>query len=318
MIKNMEIKFWGVRGSLPFSYDTLGWARHSENVLRSFFSQGYRQEEHISQFISQQPVTRLGGFGTATTCVEVHDGNSSLIIDGGSGIKSISDQMQFTGSNVNEYHILITHFHFDHIIGLPFFMPHFRKGCVVNYYSVQSETESIIRGLFSKPSFPVTFESLNAEIRFHHLTPHRPRQINGFTVTPYQTDHPDTCYGYRVEKGGKSYAHAVDNEGTRLSRAHLGADGGLYEKADLVFFDAQYEEADMGVKKGWGHGTCDRGFEICSNFGARQILFAHHEPSFSIDDTLKQINRAHQAFSEKYPNSKLMWDFAYEGMKVKL
>lgn len=314
----MNIKFWGVRGSLPYSYDTHGWARHSENVLRSFFSQGYRQVEQIEQFLHQQHVTSLGGFGSATTCVEVQSENRSLIIDGGSGIKSISDRLISDSGGGGVYHILITHFHFDHIIGLPFFMPHFRKGCQVNYYSVQSETEQIIRGLFKKPSFPVTFESLSADIRFHTLSAQQPNQINGFTVTPYRTDHPDVCYGYRIEKDGKVYAHAVDNEGERLSRLALGADGGLYEKADLVFFDAQYEEEDMESKRGWGHGTCDRGFEICANFSVKQILFAHHEPSFTIEDTWKQKKKADKSFRDKYPDSELIWDFAYEGLKIKL
>ena len=131
-------------------------------------------------------------------------------------------------------------------------------------------------------------------------------------------DHPDLCYGFRVEKHGKVYAHAVDNEATRRTKNELGIDSGLYENADLLYFDAQYDEADMSLKKGWGHGTCDRGFEICSSFGLKQILFAHHDPSFSIADSWRQKEKAAETYQKKFHQLNLKWDFAFEGQVVEL
>ena len=74
----------------------------------------------------------------------------------------------------------------------------------------------------------------------------------------------------------------------------------------------------MILKKGWGHGTCDRGFEICTNFVLKQILFAHHDPAFSIEDSWKQKNRAAESYEKKFSHLNLTWDFAYEGQVVKL
>ena len=192
------------------------------------------------------------------------------------------------------------------------------SGYKIHYYSVHPETEKIIKNLFNKPTFPVAYEGLKAEIYFHKLIPHQKNQVNGFTVTPYNMDHPDLCYGFRIEKNNKVYAHAVDNEATRRTKAELGVDAGLYENADLLYFDSQYEEVDMNVKKGWGHGTCDRGFEVCANFGLKQILFAHHDPAFSIEDSRHQKNKAAETYEKKYAHLKLQWDFAYEGQIVKL
>ncbi|MGZ3692432.1 MAG: MBL fold metallo-hydrolase [Pseudobdellovibrio sp.] len=312
----MRIKTWGVRGSIPHSLDPTNWARHFEKIMKDFFEKGFNKAGDIEKYLQSKPVTEIGGFGVSTTCVEVTDGESSLIIDGGSGIKAISDSL---GDNhAPEFHILISHFHFDHLLGLPFFLPHFKSGCRINYYSVQSETESVIKSLFQKPLFPVSFGNLNSEISFHRLQLHKKNSINGFEVTPYRTDHPDACYGFKIEKNNKAYAHAVDNEAVRLTEAGLGPDAGLYKNVNLVYFDSQYDEDNIEGKKGWGHGTSHRGFEICSNFGIKQILFAHHDPAFSIEDSLNQKKKTAQIYQEKYSHLKLRWDMAYDGMVIEL
>ena len=312
----MIIKFWGVRGSIPHSLDTKGWVAHFEKLMSEFFKAGFSKPEQINNFISSKHVAEVGGFGTATTCVEVSQGGHSIIIDGGSGIKSKSDIGDF--NNQKEFHILISHFHFDHIMGLPFFTPHFMKGYKINYYAVHADTENVIKNLFKKPTFPVAYDRLAGDISFHRLVPHQKNTVNGFSVTPYEMDHPDLCYGFRVEKNGKVYAHAVDNEATRRTKNELGIDSGLYENADLLYFDAQYDEDDMSQKKGWGHGTCDRGFEICAGFGLKQVLFAHHDPSFSIADSWRQKAKAAETYQKKFHQLNLKWDFAFEGQVVEL
>ncbi len=312
----MNIKFWGVRGSIPHSLDTRGWITHFEKVMRNFFESGFSKPDQIAKFIESKHVTEIGGFGTATTCVEISQGAQSIIIDGGSGIKSKSDLGDLAGQK--EFHIIVSHFHLDHIMGLPFFTPHFIKGYTINYYSVHDETENVIKGLFKKPTFPVSYEKLQADIRFHKLLPHKKNQVNGFEVTPYLMDHPDLCFGFRVERDKKVYAHAVDNEAVRMSKSDLGIDSGLYENADLLYFDAQYDEDDMKLKKGWGHGTCDRGFQICANFGLKQVLFAHHDPAFSIEDSRRQKEKAAATYEKRFNNLNLNWDFAFEGQVVEL
>lgn len=310
----MRIKFWGVRGSIPHSLDTLGWINHFEKLMRDFFQSGFKSAADINSYISSKEPAELGGFGVSTTCVQVSDGAKSLIIDGGSGIKSISD----TTPLENEYHILITHFHFDHIIGLPFFLPHYKKSCKINYYSPHAETEEVIKSLFQKPTFPVTFVSLQADIKFHKLNAYEKNDVNGFQVTPYKTDHPDACYGYKIEKNNKAYSHAVDNEAVRITPQELGKDGGLYQNVDLLYFDSQYDEDSMNVKKGWGHGTSNRGFEVCGHFGIKQIFFTHHDPAFSIEDSLNQQKKTEQIYKEKYTHLNLKWQYAYDGLVVEL
>ena len=317
----MRIKFWGVRGSIPHSLDSAGWTQHFEKVMKDFFQKGYNKAEEIQSYIRSKAVTELGGFGTATTCVEVKSENQqSIIVDGGSGIKSLSDEIIKQGRLKEglEIHILLTHFHFDHIMGLPFFIPHFTAGCKIHYYSVQPEAESVVKSLFQKPTFPVSYGSLSATIEFHKLEAYKENKVNGFTITPYQTDHPDLCYGFKITDGKKTYAHAVDNEASRITKADLAADAGLYEGVDLVYFDSQYDEDTFANKKGWGHGTSHRGFEICANFNIQQILFAHHDPAFSIEDSLAQQKKTELNFTNKYSHLDVKWQYAYDGLEITL
>ena len=320
----MNIKFWGVRGSIPSNLSTESWAQHFKQLMLEFLNEGHRTVEDVTAFINKKTLPYIGGYGTATTCVQVSDKNQFLIIDGGSGIKNLNDEIAKSGvlQSQNEYHILMSHFHFDHIMGIPFFIPHFMKGKTIHYYSVQPETEIVIKQLFTKPTFPVTFSSLQADIKFHTIRPYEKQSIQGFAVTAYKLDHPDPCYGFRIEKNNKVYAHAIDHESVRVTKKDLGLDGQLFENADLLYFDAQYEESEMKAKKGWGHGTCDRGFEVVSHFNVQQILFAHHDPSSDLQTLWRQKKNAEVIQKEKFhilnKNPEFKWDFAYEGMQIKL
>lgn len=320
----MKIKFWGVRGSIPSNLTPEAWTLHFQSLMRDFFKEGHNSIKEVSAFIQKKTLPYVGGFGTATTCVQISDEEQFLIIDGGSGIKNLNDEFAKKGylKNRNEYHILLSHFHFDHILGIPFFSPHFMKGKKINYYSVQPEAETVIRQLFTKPTFPVTFENLEADIEFHTIRPYEKHIIEGFSVAAYKLDHPDPCYGFRIEKNNKVYAHAIDHESVRISAKDLGLDSQLFQDADLLYFDAQYSESDMETKKGWGHGTCDRGFEVATQFNVQQILFAHHDPDADLQTLWNSKKNAEIVLNTKFKilnqNPDFKWDYAYEGQIIEL
>lgn len=314
----MKIKFWGVRGSLPSSSSPTETKEQFALLMREFLDSGYKTSAEIEQFLNQKKLVDISGYGVATTCAQVEHDGQSLIIDGGSGIKYLSDAIAKNKFVHKEFHILMTHFHFDHILGLPFFSPHFIPGCTIKYYCVQPECEQIVKDLFKKPIFPIKYEDLKANIQFIKLSPYEKRYINGFSVTPYLLDHPDPCYGFRIEAGGLTYGHAVDTEAVRTTREELGKDAGLYENLDLMYIDAQYTEEEMNHKKGWGHGTFERAFNLCGNFAIKQVYMAHYDPSHSISDIQNIKEKARSSF-EKHPAQKTtVWDFAYETQEIEL
>ncbi len=325
---SLQLKFWGVRGSLPSAPSPQKRSQAVEDVLRQFFSSGFREPAQISQFIESLEVAVLGGYGVATTCVEIQSAHQQLIIDGGSGIRNLSESLSKgkTKFSAGPYHIFMTHFHWDHVIGLPFFAPHFLPGHEIHYYGVQAELEKLIRGLFQKPYFPVPFEALSAKIHFHVLEPRKACKIGDITITPYQLDHPDPCWGLRVEAGGKVYSHCVDTEGTRVSREEMGADLPLYQGTDLMYFDAQYTFPELAEKANWGHSAAQVGLDIAFREKIKKVLFTHHDPgadAHQVQELKRQTaeyydSRLKKAQQNKESLSPIDWNFVHEGFEIKL
>jgi len=322
---SMTVKYWGVRGSLPSSPSPEQWVKNIEATLQSFFREGHKTSADIPQFLSSHPIPHLGGFGTHTTCAEISTAQGQIIIDGGSGLKNLGDQMMSgpCGKGQGRVHLFLTHFHWDHLLGLPFFAPHFIKGNEIHYYAVQPELEDVIHNKFRKPLFPVSFEMLNAKIIFHRLEPRKPIKVYDLMITPYQLDHPDPCWGYRVENEGKAYAHCVDTEGTRSTPEQLGPDRPLYHNADLMYFDAQYTLPELAEKANWGHSASQLGLDIAFQENIRQVIFAHHDPGANTQQIYNLQKETQEYYDLKTKKSsvklpEVKWQFAYEGLKITL
>jgi phosphoribosyl 1,2-cyclic phosphodiesterase len=316
------IKLWGVRGSLPRPEVPGSLHQRITHILEEFST----SKLTVADFLRQQPQPVISGYGGNTTCVEVKCGDDRLIIDAGSGLRELglAGLSGPLGRGQGEVHLLFTHFHWDHLIGLPFFIPIFVPGNTIHMYAVQPELEMIVRRVFERPFFPVEFSQLGAKLVFHPLVPRRKIKIQNFEVTPYELDHPDPCWGYRIERSGKAYAHCVDTECTRQTREELGPDLPLYEKADLMFFDAQYTLTEVVDKANWGHAVAGFGIDIALREKIKKILFAHHDPFATFDKIA-----AAEAQARAYYESRLVqlreagekpqpvgFSFAVEGMEV--
>ena len=279
-------------------------------------------------FVDELPHEIKGGFGGNTACIEVFKDDEHLIIDGGSGLRELGADWMSKGfaKSGRDTHLFFTHFHWDHLIGLPFFSPIFMKGQTVHLYSVQPDLQDVIKTVFKKPFFPVPFEKLEGKIVFHKLEPRKKIQVQGFDITPYQLDHPDPCWGFRIERDGKVYAHCVDSEATRVTREDLGLDVALYENADLMLFDAQYTMMEAVEKMNWGHSAAPIGLDIALRENIKQVYFAHHDPGAGdekIVDAERQTRDYLTAYTEQQRRAgkqvrSIDWGFAREGQEVAL
>lgn len=325
----LQVKVWGARGSLPSPPTPVATESRIRELFQLFFDKGFQKKHEIEPFFAQLPRHMFGGYGGNTPCIEVLAGTQRIIIDGGSGIRPLGYELLSgpCGKGTGEVHILFTHFHWDHLIGLPFFTPIFIPGNSIHVYAVQPELPEVFKTMFRKPYFPVPLESLGSKIIYHALEPRKTFELGGIKVTPYQLDHPDPCWGYRFEKDGKVFSHCVDTECTRTTREELGPDLGLYQNVDLMIFDAQYTLMETIEKVNWGHAAASLGLDIAMREGIKRVLFMHHDPASSnekiaaaeaqarryYDSQVKQAQRSGGA-----PLHAVEWQFAYEGQTIEV
>lgn len=296
--------------------------------MNAFFQAGFSQAAQVKDFLGSLHIQQIGGVGSSTTCVEVSSAQDTLIIDGGSGIYRASEEHLKgpLGKGKGHAHLFLTHFHWDHLIGLPFYAPHFITGNKITYYAVQPDLAKNVRAVFQKPFFPVPFEALGAQIQFRVLKPRQGIEIGGMLITPYELDHPDPCWGYKIQCGGKTYSHCVDTEGTRVSPEQLGPDLPLYQGVDLMYYDAQYTLPELADKANWGHSAAQIGLDIAFREKVKHILFAHHDPGADIAQ-LEELKRQTQEYYDWKINTAatnrlelppVKWAYAHEGLELQL
>lgn len=315
----MRILFTGVRGSLPRGNPP---AKNYLSNLELLF-EFQKSEKEPADFLKSLDPFKYQGIGCDTTnlFIEDDDQKNFLMIDAGTGIMNTIGTIFKRYSLKPEINILITHFHWDHVMGLNFFSPMYIPGKVINFWSPHDDLEDNIKRLFRKPHFPVPFEALGSEINFIKMEPRKSYKISTFNVSCYQLDHPDPCWGPRIEKNGKVFSHAVDTEAERRTRAELGIDAPFYEDVDLLHFDTPYLEREVSQdNKGWGHASVDRALEIAKEFNIPEITFGHFTPEVDYEKLCEIRNHckhAYDQYDEEFrQNTK--YTFSYDGMVVKI
>src|SRR5437868_4560609 len=162
----MQVKLWGTRGSLPAPFPPSELEAQVQGLFHRFFDEGHHSKGEVADFLAALPRHLWGGYGGETPCIQVSSLEGTVVIDGGSGIRPLGHELMKgpCGKGSGEVHILFTHFHWDHLMGLPFFTPIFIPGNRIHVYAVQPQLKDAFKTVFKKPYFPVQIEQLGAEI----------------------------------------------------------------------------------------------------------------------------------------------------------
>lgn len=239
----MIFKIWGCRGSVP---------------------------------VSGKQYMKYGG---DTTCIEIRTSNEEIIIiDAGSGIRNLGNKL--IGENRQRFNLLFTHFHWDHLIGFPFFKPIYSTGTEIDIYGCSysgSTLNEMLSTIMTGPYFPVKFRDINARIKYHSAC-NRKFTLDDIEIQPIALSHPNRAVGYKFEEDGKSVAIMTDNE---LEYQH---EGGLdFEDyvdfligVDVLLHDSEYTDEDYERTKTWGHSRYKDTVRLAIEAGVKELGLIHH------------------------------------------
>lgn len=242
--QQLQVRFWGVRGSTP--------APGKDKLV----------------------------YGGNTPCVEVRTtSNQILVFDGGSGIRELGRQLaaEFAGQDLS-LHLFLTHFHWDHIQGIPYFQPLFSPATRMDVHSWTSgqETRRVLEGQMRTPYFPVNFADASARLSFAQMKSERVK-IGDISVESFPLNHPQGAYGYRIEADGKAIVYATDLEhgDVRLDRILRDHAAG----ADVLIYDAQYNDEEYAAHRGWGHSTWHEATRVARDARVGKLFLFHFDPA---------------------------------------
>ncbi|TFW29359.1 MBL fold metallo-hydrolase [Massilia arenosa] len=321
----MKVRIWGARGSLPVALTHKQIRAKITTALEDALYRRLETKEQVAAYVDQLPFEIAGTYGGNSSCVEVEAWDPAttkehIIFDLGTGVRPLAGAKlaRYGGGNPQTYHVFMSHLHWDHIMGFPFFTPAYIPGNRIIIYGCHEELETAFRRQQEPISFPVRFDQLGATIEFRKLEPGRRFELRDVTITPKLQLHAGDSYGYRLEQGGKTLIYSTDSEHKLDNAAEREGFVDFFRAADLVIFDAMYSLADaISVKADWGHSSNVVGVELCQLAGAKRLCLFHHEPIFD-DAQISRVLGETRRYAEITGEAPLEIMAAYDGMDIEL
>jgi phosphoribosyl 1,2-cyclic phosphodiesterase len=244
----VKVRFWGVRGSIS------------------------------------TPSPRHIAFGGNTSCIEVRIGERLIILDAGTGIRNLGNSL--VKEDIKSFDILLSHTHWDHMNGFPFFAPAYDPKCDITikagHLIDQGGLKRVLSDQMTQPMFPVPLEAMNSRMSIEDFrTGENLSMGDGIEIKTAMLNHPNGATGYRIEHDGRSLCYITDTEHVpgKPDKNILN----LIEGADLVIYDSTYTEEEFPAKVGWGHSTWNEGVKLCRSAGAGSMAIFHHDPDHEDD-----------------------------------
>ena len=282
-MNSVELEFWGVRGSVP------------------------------------SPGPKTAKYGGNTSCISITANNKVLILDAGTGIRNLGTSL--LSKPELEIFVIITHSHWDHIQGFPFFTPIYQPNRPVHMFPTIHKKNVVLSSLIDQMDgahFPVTPDQVPSNFNFITENPLDFLKSNGFLIELVPMNHPGGAFGYKVTVNNTTICYFTDNEIDPPYKKSIEIDEltKKCDQVDVLIHDAQYTEDDMPLKHGWGHSLINQVTELGKNANVKKLIYYHHDPER--DDESLDYQAKKVANDLKKNGSSVEPYFAREGLKITL
>jgi len=279
----MKVKFWGTRGSIP---------------------------------VPGKDTTTYGG---NTTCLEITlESGRTIIIDAGTGIRPLGQQLLAEGGKI-DVHLLITHIHWDHVQGFPFFDPVYNPESKIKIDGFPTCMKGLRVPFDNKMGdgfFPLQFDDLKAEMSYLDTLNHGPLKVDDVIIDSIPLQHPQGGFGFRFREGKKRFVFITDNELTEEAWAERHPEDYVRfcKDADILIHDAQYTPEELEKRRGWGHSDYLSTLNLALKSNVKKLVLFHHDPSRK-DPEVASI-KAHCEELARKSHSDMVIDAAKEGSEL--
>ena len=299
----MRIKIWGSRGSIPTPMTNDAYRFKVRRLLELYAKS---EDKDIDTFLENVPFHLSNTYGGNTACVQVIDDSSKdiIVLDAGSGLRLLGNDL--AGKGGLNIHLFISHFHWDHICGLPFFGPIFNPTNTITFYSTNDEiAENLTR------------QQHPSEKKFVVINSDHTVKIGGLEIRAVDLIHPGGCSAFVVHSGKKKLSYVTDTEFTEdgIAGKELYYKA-CFESSDLMLLDCQYSLVEFFSKFNWGHTATNVAVNLALEWRIKQLAMFHFDPMHSDEDLSRMLIEAKSITNPKYNNRNLKVIQAVEGSVI--
>jgi phosphoribosyl 1,2-cyclic phosphodiesterase len=313
----MRIRFWGVRGSLPAPPSPAQIKSKISTILERLTPEDIASPESRERFLSGLPPWLYGTVGGNTPCLTVSrdDSPDTFVFDAGSGIREMGGVLAKESPKPSRYHLFFSHFHWDHLQGLPFFGPGYDPSVAINFYSPNRELENFLREQMRSPYFPVSMDTMGCKKTFHLLK--GKISLEGMEISYKKVNHPGGCYCYQVNDGKHRFIYSTDTELSPADFEKNEENSSFFRGADLLVIDCQYTLGEAIEKYNWGHSAFSLAVDFAANWGIKRMVLFHHDPAYN-DRKLFSILQSARWYTERMNIRNVELILGMEGLEILL
>ncbi len=316
--REVIVKFWGVRGSVPTPMVSHEIRAKILWALKGALEHEFSDQGAVERYVDGLPAHIKGTYGGNTSCVQLQSGGTTIIFDAGSGIRVLGKHLMegMFGEGAGTAHLFLSHTHWDHIQGFPFFLPAYVPGNRIVIYSPHPDIQDRLKTQLVPSYFPVLLEEMEANIEFVTLSEGKVLTIDELSVSNIRLKHPGGSFGYRVEKRGASFVYATDTALSNISESELEKLIEFFYQAKVAVFDAQFTAREAALKEDWGHSSPFTDVDIALKAGIKTLVLFHHEPTHDDLTLYDKFQKARNYLESKRQDRTCTMFMAYEGLEL--